>query len=233
MSAQGPGGGMIKSAEDFDALLAMFAKEIEGLTDAQLDWDDPSEEWSEWSIRRQLSHVAVAYFFWLVKVWGKVLWPAEPPLDPIDFRKTAVYDRRLDEETYWKVNDIWTKLEEAFGFAKKALEGRSEKEQNALTVKRTFGPDLTMGKTDLKVHTFWAYVSSFHPDGLEQDPEDETAFTFTLAAMLRTLYWEALTHLRTIQRLKEAQGLSLAVEIPREGYLLDPFFWGPGEPPRF
>ncbi len=51
--------------------------------------------------------------------------------------------------------------------------------------------------------------------------------------MLRTLYWEALTHLRTIQRLKEAQGLAPAVAVPREGYLIDPFFWGPGDDPRF
>jgi len=224
---------MIKTAEDFDALLEMFRKETEGLTEAQLDWDNASEEWSEWSIRRQVSHVALAYFFWIVKGWGKTLWPDDPPADPVDFRKAGVYDRRLDEEVYWKLEDIWPKFEEAFGLVKKAMEGRSEEELNSLTIRRVFGPDLNMGKTDLKVHTYWAYVSSFHPDGLSQDSEDETAFIFTLAGTVRTLYWEALTHLRTIQRLKEAQGIAPAVEIPREGYLLDPFFWGPGDDPRF
>lgn len=224
---------MIKTAEDFDALKEMFRKEIAGLTDEQLDWDNPEEEWSAWSIRRQVSHVALAYFFWMVKVWGKVLWPDNPPLDPVDFRKAGVYDRRLDEEVYWKMEDIWAKFEEAFAFVKRAAEGRSEEELNTLSVRRAFGPDLNMGQTDLKVHTYWAFVSSFHPDGVSQDPEEETAFIFTLAGVFRTLYWEALTHLRTIQRLKEAQGLSSAVQIPREGYLLDPFFWGQGEEPRF
>ena len=46
--------------------------------------------------------------------------------------------------------------------------------------------------------------------------------------MLRQLYWEALVHLRTIHRLKLKQGLTPVAEIPREGLLLDPFFWGPG-----
>ena len=224
---------MIKTAEDFDALLEMFRKETAGLTEEQLDWDNDREEWSQWSIRRQLSHVALVYLYWIPRVWGKVLWPDAPPADPVDLRKANEYDRRLDEEVYWKLEDIWPKFEEGFDFAKKALEGRSEEELNTLTVRRAFGPDLEMGKTDLKVHTYWAFVSSFHPDGLSQDPEDETAFIFTLAGMLRTLYWEALTHLRTIQRLKKAQGLDPAVAVPREGYLIDPFFWGPGDDPRF
>ncbi|MEE9240631.1 MAG: hypothetical protein V3U53_05520 [bacterium] len=224
---------MIKTAEDFGALLEMFREEIGGLTDGQLDWDDSSEEWSEWSIRRQLSHVALVYLYWIPRVWGKVLWPEDPPAVSLDFRKANAYDRRLDEEVYWKLEDIWPKFEEGFEFVKKAMEGRSEEEMNTLTVKRTFGSDLQMGKTDLKVYHYWAYVSSFHPDGLTQDPADETAFIFTLAGMVRTLYWEALTHLRTIQRLKIAQGLAPAVEIPREGYLMDPFFWGPGDEPEF
>lgn len=223
---------MIKTAEDFDALLELFRAEIEGLTDAQLDWDDSSEEWSEWSVRRQVSHVSLVYLYWFPRVWGKILWPDDPPADPVDFRKAGVYDRRLDEEKYWEMADIWEKFEEGFGYIKKAIEGKSEEEMNSLSVTRTFGPDLQMGNTDLKVYAYWVYVSSFHPDGITQDFEDETSFTFTLAAMIRTLYWEALTHLRTIQRLKEGQGLPPAVKVPREGYLLDPFFWGPGDEPR-
>lgn len=219
------------TAADFDELLEMFRKETDNLTGAQLDWEDHSEEWSSWSIRRQISHVALAYFFWIPKAWGKTLWPGNPPEDPVDFRKSAVYDRRLDEEKYWEMEDLWPKFEEAFSFVKRAAEGKSEEELNRLAVTRTFGPDLQMGGTDVKVYTFWSYVSTFHPDGLTQDPEDKTAFTFTLAAMLRTLYWEALTHLRTIQRLKAAQGLTAAVDIPRVGYLIDPFFWGPGDAP--
>ena len=35
-----------------------------------------------------------------------------------------------------------------------------------------------------------------------------------------------LSHIRTIQRLKLHQGLSLAVELPRVGYLRLPEYWG-------
>ncbi|MDA1001269.1 MAG: hypothetical protein O2807_12245 [bacterium] len=223
---------MIYTPADFDALLEMFRQETEGLTDAQLDWEDRAEEWSSWSVRRQISHVALALFFWIVKGWGKTLWPDNRPEDPVDFKKAAAYDRRLDEEKYWKMEDLWPKLEEAFSLVKRAAEGKSEEEMNRLTITRTFGSDLKMGETDLKVYAYWSYISTFHPDGLTQDPEDETSFTFTLAAMIRTLYWEALTHLRTIQRLKAAQGLPAAAKIPRAGYLLDPFFWGPEDAPR-
>ncbi len=135
---------LIKTTEDFDGLLELFRGEIEGLTDAQLDWDDSSEEWSEWSVRRQVSHVALVYLYWFPRVWGKVLWPVNPPADPVDFRKAGVYDRRLDEEKYWKMADIWVKFEEGFGYMKKAIEGKSEEEMNSLSVTRTFGPDLQM-----------------------------------------------------------------------------------------
>ena len=73
---------LIKTGQDFENLREMFLTEIEGLTEKQMDWDDASEEWSLWSIRRQISHVALASFFWLSKAWGTLLWPAAPPADP-------------------------------------------------------------------------------------------------------------------------------------------------------
>ncbi len=223
---------MITAAADFERLKKMFHTEIAGLTDAQLDWDGPAEEWSQWSIRRQVSHVALAYFFWLSKAWGKILWPDNPPADPVDFSKAGVYDRRLDEEKFWRLEDLLPKFDEALALAARVAGEKSEEEMNALVLERTFKPEMMMGKTELPLYHFWSYAATFHMDGLNQEPEDETAFTFSLAGMLRHLYWEALVHLRTIHRLKEAQGLAPAVEIKREGYLIDPFFWGPGEGPQ-
>ena len=218
---------------DFQALREMFHEEAAGLTDAQLDWEDSSEEWSRWSIRRQISHVALAYFFWWAKMWGKTLWPENPPGDPVDFSMAAPdkYDRRLDEEKYWKLEDLLPKLDEALRFAERAAEGRGGEELRTLAITRSFAPELMMGDTDEPVHRFWARASAFHDEGLSRDAEDETKFTFTLGAMLRQMYWEALAHLRTIQRLKLAQGLAPAVKVPREGLLLDPFFWGPEDEP--
>jgi hypothetical protein len=38
----------------------------------------------------------------------------------------------------------------------------------------------------------------------------------------RHLYFEALTHLYNIQRLKRAQGLSAGIDLPRVGYYVLP-----------
>lgn len=219
---------------DFQALRAMFHQEVEGLTDAQLDWEDPSEDWSRWSVRRQVSHVALAYFFWWAKMWGKTLWPESPPEDPVDFSQAAPdrYDRRLDEEKYWRLADLLPKFDEAISFAERAADGRSAEDLHALRITRAFRPDLLMGDTALPVYRFWMHVSTFHEGGISQDVEDETKFTFTLGGMLLQMYWEGLVHLRTIQRLKRKQGLSPRTQIPREGLLLDPFFWGPEDEPR-
>lgn len=223
---------MAVSSPDFKTLCELFRAEIKGLTDAQLDWDDLSEEWSEWSIRRQISHVALAYFFWLYKVWGRIIWPGDSLVDPVDFSKSGVYDRRLDEEKFWRLEDLFPKFEEALMLAGRADKEKSSEEKSSLTLDRTFRKDLLMGKTNLPVYQFWSYVGTFHMEGLDQSSEDETMFTISLAGMIRHLYWEALVHLRTIQRLKVAQGLMPVVQIPREGYLLDPFFWGPGNEPQ-
>ena len=41
-----------------------------------------------------------------------------------------------------------------------------------------------------------------------------------------TRFKSSTIHIRTIQRLKEHQGLPLAVDLPRVGYLRLPEYWG-------
>ena len=40
------------------------------------------------------------------------------------------------------------------------------------------------------------------------------------------VFYEMLSHIRTIQRLKIYQGLSPNIELPRVGYLRLPHYWG-------
>ena len=40
------------------------------------------------------------------------------------------------------------------------------------------------------------------------------------------VFYELLSHVRTIQRLKTYQGLETKVELPRVGYLRLPHYWG-------
>jgi hypothetical protein len=51
----------------------------------------------------------------------------------------------------------------------------------------------------------------------------------TLEASFRHVYYECITHLYNLQRLKRAQGLEAAVELPLEGYWQLPD-WDRSEP---
>ena len=57
-----------------------------------------------------------------------------------------------------------------------------------------------------------------HPSGVRPDPEQPGQGYVTLEATFRHRYYEYITHLYNIQRMKRAQGLSAVVEIPYEGY---------------
>jgi hypothetical protein len=61
-----------------------------------------------------------------------------------------------------------------------------------------------------------------HPDGFASSPADPTYWTLTLEGTVRHMYFEAITHLYNIQRLKRAQGLSVCIDLPRVGYYILP-----------
>jgi hypothetical protein len=60
---------------EYPMLYDWVAREVEGLTEAQLDFSSNRWAWAEWSIRRQLSHMAFAIYMWLLVRWGNVLFP--------------------------------------------------------------------------------------------------------------------------------------------------------------
>ncbi len=43
---------------EYESLYDLITVEVTGLTDAQLDFESDKWAWSEWRIRRQLSHMA-------------------------------------------------------------------------------------------------------------------------------------------------------------------------------
>ncbi len=73
---------------------------------------------------------------------------------------------------------------------------------------------------------FWRHVMQVIPRGVWLDAQDPTQIHYTLEASLWMLYWEVLTHLLTIQRLKRVQGLPTQVSLPRVGYLTLPEYTG-------
>ena len=81
--------------------------EIEGLTDDQLDFHDPSPEGGCGGRRRQVSHIAWDALVFTKRRAGHLLWPDEATPDPINWGEHQMghnnkWDRFLDPELFGK-----------------------------------------------------------------------------------------------------------------------------------
>ena len=190
---------------EFSTLYDLIAREVEGMTDEQLDFNSNRWPWAEWSIRYQLSHMAFAMYLWLLVRWGNILFPqGDHGVDDVPGLTASGFDRRLDEHRYWDVSVILHRLQEAIKLAEKVLAQRSVGFLRNHTLLRD-APDT------------WRFMIQAHPTGII--PADEPGKqVMTLEATFRHLYFEEITHLYNIQRLKRAQGFPTVVEVPRVGY---------------
>jgi hypothetical protein len=190
---------------EFRTLYDLIAPEVEGLSDAQLDFRSARWEWAGWSIRNQLSHMASLIYGWLLVRWGDVLFPAgDHGVDNLQHLTGPGFDRRMDDELYWQLPVILARLREAIGLAQRVLEHRSVAFLRHHTYERDFPPH-------------WQLMIQAHPVGVTRAPEPGKLF-MTLEATFRHMYFEEITHLFNIQRLKRAQNLPTVVDVPRVGY---------------
>ena len=198
-------------------LYQMIATEVEGLTDEQLDFESDRWEWSKWSIRRNLSHMASGDIRWLVARWGDRLFTEGlPEIEDLDGILNSPYDRRLDENKYWAVADILKKLREGLDLSLSVLSN-----ETVASVQSKEIPNPIAGQ--------WASFAAAHPRGVRPDPDNPGQVLISLEATFRHRYFEYITHLYNIQRLKRAQGLEVRVQIPFEGYWALPD-WDRSEP---
>ena len=194
----------------------MYARELECLTDEQLDFQSDQWGWSEWSIRRNVSHVASGDFRWLLQRWGENLFTEGlPEIDDWDGIIDSPYDRRLDESRYWELDSIMAVLQKSMAFMCSVLEGETVDGMRSKEIGATVGGQL-----------HWLEA---HPNGVREDPANPPQGYVTLEATFRHRYFEYLTHLYNIQRLKKAQGLEVRVDIPFVGYHALPD-WDRSEP---
>ena len=194
--------------------------EIAGLTDEQLDFHDPSpeREWMWWSCRRQVSHIAWDALVFTKRRAGHLLWPNEATPEPINWGEHQMgpnnkWDRLLDADLFWEVPDLLDKLKLGISWLTRLVEQESTE---------TFRSEI---KT-VRGTQFWEYVITTLPRGAAASPEDNSQITYTLEGSLWMVFYEMLSHIRTIQRLKINQGLTPNVDLPRVGYLRLPHYWG-------
>ncbi len=189
-----------------EKLYRMICTEVEGLTQEQLDFESDRWEWSKWSIRRNVSHMASGDVRWFWQRWGATLFPDGLPNGAeYDDIMDSPHDRRLDEDKYWDLDVILEKMVVGLALAWKIL---SEETVGSLRGKELDG---SVGGL------FSRYPDAF-PGGFRSDSADPSLVYVNLEATFRHRYYEYLTHLFNIQRLKRAQGLATKVEVPYEGY---------------
>jgi hypothetical protein len=197
--------------------------EVEGLDADQLDFDDhdPGREWMWWSIRRQVSHIAWDSLVFTHRRCAGLLWPDGEEPEPIVWAHHHLgpqmrYDRVLDEERYWELPDLFDKLAIGLGWLERVVT-----EQPIETLRAT--------QASIRGTYFWRYVITTLPRGAGEDPERPGYLRYDLEGSLWMVFYEMLAHIRTVQRLRLAQGLGTAVDLPRVGYLRLPEYWGDTE----
>ena len=185
----------------------LIMAEVKGISDEQLDWESEQWGWSRWSIRRQLSHMAFAFYVHLVRRWGEVLFPnGEHGIEDILGLCGPNEGLRLDPDKYWETPVILAKLQEAFELLHKVLRDR-----NVGFLRRHY----LAYNLNVMGNSEWIKI---HPSGIYHAPNNPNEGAMNLEANIRHVYFEETTHLYNIQRLKRAQGLPAVVEIPSFGY---------------
>ena len=201
---------------EYAELYELIAREVTGLTDAQLDFSSDQWAWADWSIRRQLSHMASLIYGWMVVRLGPTLFPdGDHGIADIQNLTTPGFDRRLDDRRYRDLPIILHALQDGIALIQRALAQRSVGFLRSHTIERTVGDH-------------WRLMQQAYTSGLTLDAESGKV-VMTIEATLRHIYFEETTHLYNIQRLKRAQGLATSIEVPRVGYwVLDG--WDRSEP---
>ncbi|MEM7323829.1 MAG: hypothetical protein AAF531_12145 [Actinomycetota bacterium] len=201
-------------------LVEWVTAEVDGLADQQLDFDNlsPETEWMWWSIRRQVSHIAWDALVFPHRRCAHLLWPDGNDPEPIVWKHHHLgpdmkYDRLLDEDLYWQVPDLIEKMAIGIAWLEQVVA------DNPIQVLRE-------DRTSVRGTYFWEYVITTLPRGAGPDPDRGGFISYTLEASLWMVFYEQLSHIRTIQRLKSVQGLTPAVTLDRVGYLRLPEYWG-------
>ncbi|MCP3991406.1 MAG: hypothetical protein GY724_20195 [Actinomycetia bacterium] len=204
----------------YTLILDWLGPEIQGLSGTQLDFDDdhPDREWMWWSIRRQVSHMAWDSLVFPYRRCAGFLWPDGERPEPIVWEdhlmgRGARWDRVLDETSFWTVPDLIAKLELGIGWLTRVVGQQPIEVLRATT-------------TSVSGTHFWAYVIQTLPRGASPVEEPPGHIVYDLEGSLWMVFYELLAHLRTIQRLKMAQGLEVVADLPRVGYLHLPEYWG-------
>ena len=164
----------------FATLYNLISSEVEDLSNQHLDWDSDRWEWSKWSIRRQLSHMASVIYRWLALRWGDVLFPdGTHSIRDLKRLANSSFNRRMDEDRYWEKPIIMQKLKEAIDMTQRILSERNVSFLRSHTYLRAKSLEQNL-------------TINAHPTGIitADEPGKEL---MTLEATIRHVYFEQIT----------------------------------------
>ncbi len=194
----------------------MVCAEVAGLSEPQLDYTSDRWAWSEWSIRTNVSHVASMGFRWLLRRWAHLDLGAGLELPEGTDEIVASESRWLDETKYPTIESILAKLKDSMDMCQGVLARQTLASMRAVEL-----PWNNDAQAKL--------MAEAHPAGRRLDPDNPERALIDLEYTFRHMWFEKLTHLYNVQRLKRAQSLEVKVDLPREGYwVLDG--WDRSEP---
>ena len=195
---------------------SMLSQELAGLSDEQLDFTSDKWEWAEWSIRRNASHVSSGGLRWILGRWADANLAEGIAVSDESREIVDSGARWLDEQKYHSVDSILGVLKDGLDLCDAVLANQ--------TVGSMRDMELPWSNTGQA-----AQMAEAHPTGRRLDPSDTEKAFINLEYTFRHIWFEALTHLYNIQRLKRAQGLTATVQLPNEGYHTIPS-WDSSEP---
>ncbi len=205
---------------EYPRIHGMYAREVEGLTDEQIDSVRPEKTWGAWPIRRQVSHIASVHYRWYLTTWGwgEVLSGGSPLRDP-SLAETGEIERALDPKRFHEMSDLLAAVKDSLELVWEILEGETLGGMRERVQQRRIAPDDKFPTGESRLEWTRNVVLKAHPGGFRQDEADPEIFHYDLEYTFRHTLWESYAHLRTIQAHKEAMGLPPANEIPVVGYL--------------
>lgn len=189
---------------EYNELFHLISAETKDLSDKNLDFTSPKWDWASWSIRQQLSHMASLIYRWLILRWGKHLFPKNDHGVSDVNGMANLENRRMDEILYWDLGTIHEKLQIGIDLIQRILSERTVGFLKDNTYCMDWNPQ-------------WTLMVQAHPTGITRSAKSCKAI-MTLESSIRHIYFEEITHLYNIQRLKRAQALEIFSHLPRVGY---------------
>lgn len=204
---------------EYALLPGMYAREVEGLTQKQLDLKLPGKSWGLWSIRDQVSHMGFVNYRWFLQVWGKFLFGENLPR-PESLYDTGGADRLLDPGRFHEMDDLLAAYEDGCRLALEILENETLASLREKTKIREVPRSYEWPSGDRYIDWLENVVLKIHPDGFWRDEKKDNVFHYNLEWTFRHVLWEGFSHLKTIQAHKQAQGIEAKATLDEGvGYL--------------